>query len=75
VRIGLHAGDARRLGANYHGRGVHAAARIGALGGAGEIVASAATLDGRRDVRAGDARTVELKGLSEPVEVVTVDWR
>jgi class 3 adenylate cyclase len=75
VRIGVHTAEATSLGANYHGRGVHEAARIGALGGAGEIVASRSTVDGRRDLRTSTERSVELKGLSEPLDVVTVDWR
>jgi class 3 adenylate cyclase len=73
VRIGLHAADANVVGDNYRGRGVHEAARIAALAKGNEIVASLAT--------AGDAfptsepRREILKGFSEPVEVVTVDWR
>ena len=73
VRIGLHAADANVVGANFRGRGVHEAARIAALAGGNEIVASSTT--------AGDAfptsspRSEMLKGFSEPVEVVTVDWR
>ncbi len=73
VRIGVHEAVARRTGDNYRGHGVHEAARIGALGGAGEIVASAATVEGR-SVRHSQARPVELKGVDGPVEVVTVDW-
>jgi class 3 adenylate cyclase len=73
VRIGLHAADANQVGDNFRGRGVHEAARIAALAAGNEIVASAAT--------AGDtyptspARREMLKGFTEPVEVVTVDWR
>src|SRR5918999_1830657 len=37
VRIGLHSAEATSLGANYRGKGVHAAARIGALAGGGGI--------------------------------------
>jgi hypothetical protein len=46
IRIGLHAAEATKLGANYSGMGVHTAARIGAIAGAGEIVASASSIDG-----------------------------
>jgi class 3 adenylate cyclase len=74
VRIGLHSDEAKQVGENYHGTGVHAAARIGALAAAGEVLASATTVDGL-DVRRSNARAVELKGLSEPVEVVDLDWR
>src|SRR5437773_637481 len=44
IRIGLHASDATRVGGDFHGKGVHEAARIAALGGAGDIVASVATV-------------------------------
>jgi class 3 adenylate cyclase len=73
VRIGVHEAAARQADGNYRGRGVHEAARIGALGGAGDIVASAATVQGR-EVRHSPIRQVELKGVDGPVEVVTVDW-
>jgi class 3 adenylate cyclase len=75
VRIGIHSAEAISLGANYRGKGVHAAARIGALAGGGEIVASRATAEAAGATRVSEARVVELKGLSEPVEVVSIDWR
>jgi class 3 adenylate cyclase len=75
VRIGVHAADATRAGRNYSGRGVHAAARIGAIGGAGEIVASASTVEPLTGVQVSNPRSVALKGIAEPVDVVTVDWR
>jgi hypothetical protein len=53
---------------------VHEAARLGALAGSGEIVASVVTMEGA-EVEYSNPRAVELKGISEPVEVVTVDWR
>jgi class 3 adenylate cyclase len=76
VRIGLHAAEARRVGSSVRGLGVHLAARISALAGPGEIVASRATLDaaGRRPAP-GDVRTATLKGISSPVEVATVGWQ
>ena len=73
VRIGLHAADANVVGDNFRGRGVHEAARIAALAKGNEIIASVGT--------AGDAYPVSpprseiLKGFTEPVEVVTIDWR
>ena len=73
VRIGLHASDATRVAGDFHGKGVHEAARIAALGGAGEIVASVVTVGEAH--RTSGLRTVPLKGLSEPIEVVNVDWR
>jgi class 3 adenylate cyclase len=73
VRIGLHAADANVVGANYRGRGVHEASRIAGVAKGGEIVASVATVGDSFPTSA--PRSDTLKGLSEPVEVVTVDWR
>ena len=73
VRIGLHASDATQVGGDFHGKGVHEAARIAALGGAGEIVASVGTVG--ESHRTSGLRSAELKGLSEPIEVVNVEWR
>ena len=76
VRIGLHAAEATRLGDDYRGRGVHIAARVGALAQAGEILATAETVGGDgTPFTVSDTRAVTLKGISEPVDVVTVEWR
>jgi class 3 adenylate cyclase len=75
VRIGLHAAEAIQIGDNYRGKGVHAAARIGALAGAAEIVASLDTVAGLDGARHGEPRSVELKGLGAPVDVVSLEWR
>ena len=75
VRIGLHAGEATRAGSNYTGLDVHAAARVGAVAGAGEIVASAASVDGLEGLELTDRRSVTLKGIAEPVEIVSIGWR
>jgi class 3 adenylate cyclase len=73
VRIGLHASDATQVGGDFHGKGVHEAARIADLGGGGDIVASLATVGASQ--RTSDQRSADLKGLSGPIEVVNVDWR
>ena len=76
VRIGLHVAEATRRGRDYSGKGIHEAARIAALGNGGEILASEQTLAGASDGFAtSEARTVSLKGISKPVQVVAVDWR
>jgi class 3 adenylate cyclase len=75
VRIGLHADEATQAGGAYTGRGVHTAARVAALAGAGEIVATGSTFEGLDEVAAVGSREVELKGISGPVRVVTVAWR
>ena len=78
VRIGAHTGDAFRsdADANYGGEAVHLAARIGAAAGAGEILASAETLEGAgTGFRASSPRSETMKGFEEPVEVISIDWR
>jgi class 3 adenylate cyclase len=74
VRIGVHAAMANRRGDDYSGVGVHVAARVAALAGGGEIVASVETLE-EAGVEGTDVREVELKGVSEPVAVATVPWQ
>ncbi|MDQ4071323.1 MAG: hypothetical protein M3088_00405, partial [Actinomycetota bacterium] len=79
VRIGLHTGGAFHLDgdvADYGGQGVHAAARIAAAAGAGEILVTNATLEGvRSGLSLSERREEALKGFEEPVEVVSVNWR
>ena len=74
VRIGVHASDATMVGRNFTGKGVHEASRIGGLAEGGQIVASAETAAGGQ-FPTKDSRTVTVKGISDPIEVVTVDWR
>jgi class 3 adenylate cyclase len=73
VRIGVHTTEAIPVGGAYRGKGVHAAARIGGVAGANEIVASRETAEAGR-VGFTNPRSLELKGLSAAVEVVTIDW-
>jgi class 3 adenylate cyclase len=75
VRIGLHTADATQRGADYSGIGVHVAARIGALAGAGEILASAATLEQAGDVAMSAARSESVRGVTTPVEIAAIAWR
>jgi class 3 adenylate cyclase len=75
VRIGVHADEAARHGADFAGRGVHVAARIGALAEAGEILASASTVAAVPDVPQAEARPVQLKGVSEPVDLIAISWQ
>jgi class 3 adenylate cyclase len=76
VRIGLHADEAVRSGSDYMGKAVHEAARIGALAEGGEILASRSSVDMcGATYSLSEPRTVTLKGIAEPVEVVSIDWR
>jgi class 3 adenylate cyclase len=77
VRIGLHTAEATREGGNYRGQGVHVAARVGAAATREEILASQATIEAARVVKYGlsEARPATLKGVREPVDVRTIEWR
>ncbi len=75
VRIGLHAAEATRVGKDYEGAGVHAAARIGALAEGGEILVSVDTLERAGEVPIAEPREVPLRGFADPVRVVPFDWR
>jgi class 3 adenylate cyclase len=76
VRIGLHTGGAfHRTDDDYAGQGVHMAARIGALAGAGEILVSSDSVDGGSRYALSDARAEAVKGIDQPVEVRSVTWR
>jgi class 3 adenylate cyclase len=75
VRIGLHTAEATRRGRDYSGKGVHLAARIAALAGPGEVLASQEALsDGGVPFSLSEPRAVTLKGISQPVPVVSVEW-
>lgn len=75
VRIGLHAGEATARDGDYFGSAVTRAARISAAAGAGEVLASADLIAGcRRNVPTSGERTLELKGIAEPVAAVLVSW-
>ena len=76
LRIGVHRAEANRNGLDYTGSGVNLAARVEAAATGGEILVSGETLsDARRSFREAGRRTVELKGVSVPVDVVAIDWR
>jgi class 3 adenylate cyclase len=76
VRIGIHQAEANRVGLDYTGVGVNQASRIGGAAAGDEVLVSAATLEAARHSYADSGRrTVELKGISAPVEVVAIDWK
>ena len=74
VRIGLHTAEANRRGTDYSGKGVHVAARVAALAGGGEILATAETLAEAGDSSASATRTAAIKGVTAPVTVGTIAW-
>jgi len=74
VRIGLHLTQATRKGRDYAGKGVHEAARIGALANAGEVFASKAVLDAATlRFPTSELRPMRLKGVSEAIEVASIE--
>jgi len=77
VRIGLHAATATRKGANYSGRGVHVAARVGAAAEREEILVSDTVFEdaGVLPYSVSAPRSITFKGVARPVGVRTVDWR
>ena len=76
VRIGLHTAEATRRGRDYSGRGVHVAARVGAAAQREEILVTSSTLtDATARFRLTAPRELTLKGVREPVEVRSIDWR
>jgi class 3 adenylate cyclase len=72
IRIGVHATSASQAGGRYRGRGVHEASRIASLAGPDEIVASRDTVPAGFGV--SEPREVVVKGISKPIEVVSVAW-
>jgi class 3 adenylate cyclase len=74
VRLGVHASQATQVAHNFRGKGVHEAARIAGLAEGGEILASRETAAGSR-YQLSEPRTVTLKGIAEPIEIVAVNWR
>mgnify|MGYP003403150366 FL=1 len=77
IRVGIHTGECERRGTEWSGLAVHTGARIGAMAGAGEILASRTV----RDLSAGSGLVFEslglhhLKGLPETIEVYRVRGR
>jgi len=75
VRAGLHTGECERMGANVGGIAVHIGARVAALAGAGEVLASRTV----RDLVAGsglafdDRGEHELKGVPGTWQIFAVD--
>jgi class 3 adenylate cyclase len=76
LRIGLHATEAARSGGGFRGKGVHQAARIASMAEGGEILISRTALETEISrYPTSEAKMMNLKGISEPIEVSTIDWR
>jgi class 3 adenylate cyclase len=74
TRLLMAAQDLVQVGRNLRGMGVHEASGIAALGEGGQILASRDTAAGGR-YPIGDPRSVALKGITAPMEIVTIAWR
>jgi class 3 adenylate cyclase len=61
VRVGMHTGEVELAAGNLHGIAVHAAARVMALAGAGEVLVSSVT----RDLLDGSGFVFEERGSHE----------
>jgi class 3 adenylate cyclase/Tfp pilus assembly protein PilF len=73
VRIGLHRGEATERDGDYYGGVVNRAARIADSGDAGEVVVSREVLaECVVDHEVLQWRTLQLKGIIDPVEVALV---
>jgi class 3 adenylate cyclase len=75
VRIGLHATTSAHRRGGYQGKGVHEAARIAAIAEGGQIVASVGTMKDAISFPRSAPRSVQLSGLHQPIDLVTIDWR
>jgi len=77
IRVGIHTGECERRGSAWSGLAVHTGARIGAMAGAGEILASRTV----RDLSAGSHLRFEalgpqrFKGLTDDIAVFRVSER
>jgi class 3 adenylate cyclase len=75
IRIGVHSDGALQTRENYHGKGVHAAARIGAAASGREVLASEVTMEGLPQFEASEHRSITLKGFTDPIAVCSVAWQ
>lgn len=75
VRIGLHAGEATARDGDYFGSAVTRASRITDATGAAEVLASTDLLARcARPHPVGERRTLDLKGIEEPIGVGVLAW-
>jgi adenylate cyclase len=78
VRVGLHTGQALRVGVGYFGKAVILSARIAASAEPGEILASGQLRERVREsaaFRFDRERWLALKGFVHPSRVFAVAWR
>jgi class 3 adenylate cyclase len=75
VRIGIHSAEVTETDKSHTGLEVHKSARISALAGGGEILASAEVA---RELSSAfhfsEPRQVSFKGFADSCEIVTLPW-
>jgi class 3 adenylate cyclase len=74
VRIGVHEAEALLSGGDYAGLGVHEAARIAGLAGAGDILTSEATAAAAGAEITTPVRRVAVKGLQDELAILSIEW-
>ncbi len=77
VRIGLHTGEAIAEEGDFYGRHVNLAARVGAAAEGGEILVSSLLREltaSSKEFEFGEARDVQLKGLTGTHRLYPVRW-
>jgi class 3 adenylate cyclase len=74
VRIGVHEADALLSGGDFAGLGVHEAARIAGIAEGGDIFTSEATAARASAPVKTPVRHVEMKGLRDPMAILSIDW-
>ena len=77
MRLGLPTGEALREADKFFGRTVILAARIAAQAAGGEILVSSLVRDLTQslgEIRFGDVREAELKGIAQTQHLVPVLW-
>ena len=78
VRMGLHTGEAIRQADDFYGKHVILASRITGQARGGQILVSALLkelTESSGDIRFGEGRDVQLKGLAELSRVYLVKWQ
>src|SRR5436309_9869146 len=77
VRMGLHAGETIKEGADFFGKNVILAARIASQARGGQVLISSilkALVESGGDLRFGEVREVELKGLAGTNVIHEIIW-
>ena len=74
IRIGAHFDRAVRRGQGYFGRGVHVAARVASAAGSDEVLASVPLVEAAGLATPASSRSLDLKGVGEAVDVVSIGW-